>query len=189
MNQIDPNDPDNVPSAARAPDSGSAVFSEPTVDGIDNGLRVAPNTRPTSESVSDLTKTPPESEGFVQQIEPASDFELDNSHALDQNAALYPRERHYPTLEAMQRLTKLFGYTSIAIVFPYLMFRLAHLLQTTESGLLLELGRFFEFAVPVVFGTVGLVGLLFTMSEGLRLAMDVQDNTLRMANRSGRRKR
>ena len=99
------------------------------------------------------------------------------------------RRRHYPTLDAMQRLTKLFGYAVVTVVLPYLTFLLIHIVYTTETGLLRELGTYFEFAVPVLFGTVGLVGFLLTLSEGLRLAIDIQENTLRIANRSGRRKR
>jgi hypothetical protein len=114
---------------------------------------------------------------------------LENAQSLYNNSAgLYPRQRNYPTLEAMQRLNKIFGYAAIAIVFPYLLGRLIYLIYKTETGLMLELGRFSEFAIPVLFATVGLVGFLFAACEGIQLLIDVQDNLLRIANRSGRRK-
>ena len=114
---------------------------------------------------------------------------LENSRNIyNQSSGLYPRERHYPTLEAMQRLNKIFGYIAIAIVFPYLIGRLVYLIYTTETGLLLELGKFSEFAIPLLFATVGLVGFLFASAEGIQLFIDVQDNLLRIANRTGRRK-
>ena len=114
---------------------------------------------------------------------------LENSRDLyNQSSGLYPRERHYPTLEAMQRLNKIFGYVAIAIVFPYLIGRLIYLIYSTETGLLLELGKLSEFAIPVLFATVGLVGFLFASAEGIQLFIDVQDNLLRIANRTGRRK-
>lgn len=106
----------------------------------------------------------------------------------NQTSGLYPRQRHYPTLEAMQRLNRIFGYVAIAIVFPYLIGRMAYIIYTTDQGLLLELGRYSEFAIPVLFGTVGLVGFLFASAEGIQLFIDVQDNLLRIANRTGRRK-
>lgn len=114
---------------------------------------------------------------------------LENAQNLYNNTSgLYPRQRHYPTLEAMQRLNKIFGYVAIAIVFPYLIGRLFYLIYKTETGLMVELGRFSEFAIPVLFATVGLVGFLFAACEGIQLLIDVQDNLLRIANRSGRRK-
>lgn len=114
---------------------------------------------------------------------------LENAQNLYNNTSgLYPRQRHYPTLEAMQRLNKIFGYVAIAIVFPYLIGRLVYLIYKTETGLMVELGRFSEFAIPVLFATVGLVGFLFAACEGIQLLIDVQDNLLRIANRSGRRK-
>lgn len=88
----------------------------------------------------------------------------------------------------MQRLSKLFGYATILAVFPYLLFRFIWIVSSTEEGLLQELGQFSTFAVPVLFATVGLIGILFTASEGIKLAIDLQDNTLRIANRAGRRK-
>ncbi|MFG0290840.1 MAG: hypothetical protein ACF8CQ_21905, partial [Rhodopirellula sp. JB044] len=54
----------------------------------------------------------------------------------NQSSGLYPRERHYPTLEAMQRLYRLFGYVIIATVFPYLCFRLVAVVIGAEEGLL-----------------------------------------------------
>ncbi|MFG0289326.1 MAG: hypothetical protein ACF8CQ_14195 [Rhodopirellula sp. JB044] len=89
----------------------------------------------------------------------------------------------------MQRLYRLFGYVIIATVFPYLCFRLVAVVIGAEEGLLQDLIAFSEFAVPVIFASVALVGTLFAASEGIRLAIDVQDNTLRIANRNGRLKR
>ncbi|MGB7345582.1 MAG: hypothetical protein WBD20_15315 [Pirellulaceae bacterium] len=106
----------------------------------------------------------------------------------NESAGMYPAMREYPTLDAMQRLSRLFGYAAVAIVFPYLLLRLLRVIWLTDEGLLKELVAFSEFAVPVIFGTAGLIGFLFTASEGIKLAMDIQENTLRIANRSGRRK-
>ena len=114
---------------------------------------------------------------------------LENANdAHSRTPGLYARERHYPTLEAMLRLSKVFGYVAIALVFPYLTVRLVYIYWKTETGLLIELARFSEFAIPLLFATVGLVGFLFAASEGIRLAMDLQENTLRIANRGGRRR-
>jgi len=88
----------------------------------------------------------------------------------------------------MQRLYKLFGYVAVLLVFPYLFIRLVYLVWSTDAGLLQELAVFSEFAVPVLFATVALTGTLFAAAEGIRLAMDVQDNLLRIANRGGRSK-
>ncbi|EMI54879.1 hypothetical protein [Rhodopirellula sallentina] len=107
----------------------------------------------------------------------------------NQSSGLYPSERHYPTLEAMQRLYRLFGYVIIATVFPYLFFRLFAVIIRAEEGLLPDLIAFSEFAVPVIFASVALVGTLFAASEGIRLAINLQDNTLRIANRNGRLKK
>ncbi|MEO9593140.1 hypothetical protein [Rhodopirellula bahusiensis] len=129
--------------------------------------------------------------GLVGQPNAPLDHARRQEHAQElynRSAGLYPKERHYPTLEAMQRLSKLFGYATILAVFPYLTFRFLWILLTTEDGVLQELGQFSMFAVPLLFAMVGLIGVLFTASEGIRLAIDLQDNTLRIANRAGRRK-
>ena len=101
----------------------------------------------------------------------------------------YPNVRHYPTLESMQRLYKLFGYVTIGIVFPYLLFRLVYLLMTTKENLLVELGVFSEFAVPLILLAVAATATLFAAAEGIRLAIDIQDNTLRLANHHDRFRR
>lgn len=164
-------------------------------------LRLAPETEPTPELSAGMGAGergttvgeghPPSISHSPRLNQPATPHHSDSDEAEEwgRAATLYPKERHYSTLDAMQRLTKLFGYAAIMIVFPYLTFKFARIFWMSETGLLQEVGAFLEFAVPVLFGTVGLVGLLFTLSEGLRLAMDVQENTLRIANRSGRRKR
>lgn len=106
----------------------------------------------------------------------------------NETSGLYPLERHYPTLESMRRLYYLFGYVSILITFPYLAFRFIYVFVITDDQLLQDLGEFSEFAVPLMFGCIALAATLFAASEGIKLAMDIQDNTLRIANRSGRRK-
>jgi hypothetical protein len=108
--------------------------------------------------------------------------------SYNESAGLYPKERHYPTLEAMQRLYKLFGYVAVLVVFPYIGIRFLYLLVITRERHLQVFAEFSEFAVPVLFGCVALTASLFAASEGIRLAMDIQDNTLRIANSSGRRK-
>ena len=104
------------------------------------------------------------------------------------SAGLYPRERHYPTLEAMLRLYKVFGYVAILCVFPYIAFRFLYLLFTTKEQHIQVFAEFSEFAVPVLFGCVALAASLFAASEGIKLAMDIQDNTLRIANNAGRKR-
>lgn len=101
----------------------------------------------------------------------------------------YPNVRHYPTLESMQRLYKLFGYVTVGVVFPYLLFRLVYLVMTTKENLLIELGIFSEFAVPLILLSVAATATLFAAAEGIRLAMDIQDNTLRLANHHDRFRR
>jgi len=109
-------------------------------------------------------------------------------NSYNQSAGLYPRERHYPTLEAMQRLYKLFGYLAVFIVFPYLGSRFLYLLATTKQDHIQVFAEFSEFAVPLLFGCLALTASLFAAAEGIRLAMDIQENTLRIANSAGRRK-
>lgn len=101
----------------------------------------------------------------------------------------YPTVRHYPTLEAIQRLYVMFGYAAVGVVFPYLVISLGWVCYRAEDDLIRQLVNYSEWAVPVVFGTVALVGTLFAASEGIKLAIDVQDNTLRIANAGGRRRR
>jgi hypothetical protein len=108
--------------------------------------------------------------------------------AFNHSSGVYPRERHYPTLEAMQRLYRVSGYAAFLIVFPYLGIRCLRVLFTTKEGLLLQLGEFSEFAVPLIFACVAFTSIMFGLSEGIKLATDIQDNTLRIANRYGRRK-
>ncbi|MEM9367497.1 MAG: hypothetical protein AAGD07_16010 [Planctomycetota bacterium] len=103
--------------------------------------------------------------------------------------AVYPDERHYPTLEAMQRLHKLFGYTAVVLVFVYLLLRFVGLIASDTPNLVEELILLSQTAVVLTFTTVVVTGTLFTLAEGIKLAIDLQNNTLRMANRNGRRKR
>lgn len=108
--------------------------------------------------------------------------------SYNETSGIYPHERHYPTLESMQRIYKIFGYAAVLIVFPYLGFRFLYILSTVKEGLLAQLGEFSEFAVPLLFGCVAFTASLFGLSEGIKLVMDIQDNTLRIANRHGRKK-
>ena len=108
--------------------------------------------------------------------------------SYNETSGIYPRERHYPTLESMKRIYKFFGYAAVLIVFPYLGFRFLYILSTVNEGLLAQLGEFSEFAVPLLFGCVALTASLFGLSEGIKLVMDIQDNTLRIANHHGRKK-
>lgn len=129
------------------------------------------------------------SEVRYKESDEASDLRIRRAQEnYNHSGGVYPLERHYPTLEAMQRLYRLFSYAAVLIVFPYLLARLGYVFWTTQDGLLRELGSYLEFAVPVIFGTVAFVGTLFALSEGIRLAIDIQENTLRLANRQGRRK-
>jgi hypothetical protein len=121
--------------------------------------------------------------------------QLDSESRVDQakqtyndSAGYYPRERHYPTLEAMQRLYRLFGYVAILCVFPYVGMRLLYLIVVTRDKHLQVMAEFTEFAVPLLFGCTAVAATLFALSEGIKLAMDIQDNTLRIANSSGRSK-
>ncbi|MCC9657296.1 hypothetical protein [Rhodopirellula halodulae] len=106
----------------------------------------------------------------------------------NESAGLYPLQRDYPTLRATQRIFRLLAYATVMIVIPGLMFRFAWILWSTEEGLLNAFGQFSLHAVAALFAMVGLVGTLLTASEGIELAIDLQDNTLRIANQSGRRK-
>ncbi len=118
-----------------------------------------------------------------------SDYRADQARSsYNETSGIYPRERHYPTLESMQRIYKIFGYAAVLIVFPYLGFRFLYILSTVKEGLLAQLGEFSEFAVPLLFGCVAFTASLFGLSEGIKLVMDIQDNTLRIANRHGRKK-
>ncbi len=109
-------------------------------------------------------------------------------HSYLQSSGLYPRERTYPTLEAMQRLYRIFGYLSVILAFPYIAIRFLYLLVTTKQNYLQVFAQFTEFAVPVLIGSVVITATLFAAAEGIRLAMDIQENTLRIANSYGRRK-
>jgi len=134
-----------------------------------------------------LATTKPYNSTSSTNVDPAIRSEQ-AKQSYNDSAGIYPQERHYPTLEAMQRLYKLFGYVAVLIVFPYVGVRFLYLLVTTKEQYLQVLAEFSEFAVPALFGCVALTASLFAASEGIRLAMDVQDNTLRTANSTGRRK-
>jgi len=181
----------------------------------DTSLRIdSPITPPPTPATVNATNLQTDSNCREMSIGPDDDFELrlepeadrivptssqtawqvvqasSTSMNTDQNglSQTYPRERHYPTLEAMQRLYKMFGYVAVLIVFPYVGFRFLYLLVTTKERHLQVMAEFSEFAVPALFGCVALTASLFAASEGIRLAMDVQDNLLRTANSTGRRK-
>ncbi len=123
-----------------------------------------------------------------------TDYESEESRtnrarsSYSETSGIYPRERHYPTLESMLRLYKIFGYVAVLLVFPYLGFRILYIFLTTKEGLLARLGEFSEVGLPLIFGCVALTATLFGVSEGIKLAIDIQDNTLRIANRHGRKK-
>ncbi len=108
--------------------------------------------------------------------------------SYNDTSGVYPRERHYPTLESMQRMYKIFGYVAILLVFPYISFRILYISFTAKEDLLVQLGEFSETGLPLIFGCVALTATLFAVSEGIKLAIDIQDNTLRIANRHGRKK-
>ena len=99
-----------------------------------------------------------------------------------------PSSREYPTLEAIQRLYRLFGYTTALMVFPYLLYRLVAILMRGEGDIVVRLMNFSWFAVPWVLGSVALTGTLFAAAEGIRLAIDIQANTLEIARSAGRRR-
>jgi len=174
------------------PDDEFELKLEPEAD------RIAP-TSPAGWQDTQVTAT--SVNAGQNRLSPANSYSSSSSTNLDSvirseqakqsyndSAGIYPRERHYPTLEAMQRLYKLFGYVAVVIVFPYVGFRFLFLLVTTKEQYLQVMAEFSEFAVPSLFGCVALTASLFAASEGIRLAMDVQDNTLRMANSTGRHK-
>lgn len=120
----------------------------------------------------------------------SSEAESDEDDVEDSSTVeVYPDERHYPTLEAMQRLHKLFGYTAVLLVFLYLSLRLVLLVASETPNLAEELILLSQTAVILTFATVVVTGTLFTLAEGIKLAIDLQNNTLRIANRNGRRKR
>jgi hypothetical protein len=99
-----------------------------------------------------------------------------------------PRRREYPTLEAVQRLYRLLGYTTVAVVFPYLGFRLLAILVATEGSERMDrLIEFSQFAIPLMFGSVAVAGTLLAASEGIRLVIDLQQNTLTIAREINRR--
>ncbi len=55
-------------------------------------------------------------------------------------------------------------------------------MMTTKENLLVELGIFSEFAVPLILLSVAATATLLGDAEGIRLAKDIQANTLRLAN-------
>jgi hypothetical protein len=97
-----------------------------------------------------------------------------------------PSHRSYPTLEAIQRLYKIFGYVAVAIVFPYLFIQLVRIILGSAGDTMQRLIEFSQFAVPVLFGTVVFSGTVFALAEGIQLAIDIQANTLATARRSKR---
>lgn len=168
------------PRAVSVNTASLAMSVHAELDGKDEefSLRAAP-----SESVARTT-------GYAtSESRAGSESRVDQARSsYNETSGLYPRERHYPTLESMQRIYKLVGFAGVLIVFPYLGFRLLYLLLTVNEGLLAQLGELSEFAVPLLFGCVAFTASLFGLSEGIKLVMDIQDNTLRIANRHGRKK-
>ncbi|TWT88022.1 hypothetical protein [Neorhodopirellula pilleata] len=166
-------------------DSHSGYSFDRSPSGEDHEVdefRLKPNVpRPTIHSGTDHIAAPA-SQDLLERREQSAE-------TYNSTSGSYPNVRHYPTLESMQRLYKLFGYVTVAVVFPYLIFRLVYLLMTTEENLLVELGTFSEFAVPLILLSVAATATLFGAAEGIRLAMDIQDNTLRLANHHDRFRR
>ncbi|WP_286764604.1 MULTISPECIES: hypothetical protein [Rhodopirellula] len=122
---------------------------------------------------------------------PATDSQPPTPNArnlYNESAGIYPLQREYPTLRATQRIFRVLAYATVALVIPELLIRFLWIVWSTQDGILNEVGQFSLYAVASLFGMVALVGTLLTASEGIELAIDVQDNTLRIANQSGRRK-
>ena len=100
-----------------------------------------------------------------------------------------PRHRDYPTLESIQRLYKLAGYVGVVGVFGYLVFMLISSVGGAEQGdRLTKLVEFFQYAVPYTFGAVLGAGVLFGAAELIKLAIDIQENTLASAQRKTQKK-
>ena len=106
-----------------------------------------------------------------------------SSHAKTSSVGL-PVHRDYPTLESIQRLYRLAGYTGVIGVFGYLVVKFYTDVGRAPSGeQMAKLVDFVEYAVPFTFGTVVIAGVLFGASEGIKLAIDIQENTLAAARK------
>ncbi len=100
----------------------------------------------------------------------------------------YPRRRDYPALSSLRRLYAVFGYVGVAIVFAYLLIEAGLVVYRSDGDLLVNLAVYSRWAVPTVFGTVAVTAAMLAASEGITLAMDIQENTLRAANELNRRR-
>ncbi len=157
--------------------------------------------RPELTPVNELLGSPPAPQAQHRQWcdtgEVALEFALADEHrkstgAMERLQQSYgdslPAHRDYPTLEAIQRLYKIFGYVTVGVVFPSMLYRLAVILLFAEDpDLTTRLIDFSWFAIPWIFGAVALTGTFFATAEGIKLAIDIQENTLAIARSAKRR--
>ncbi|OYP29467.1 hypothetical protein [Rhodopirellula sp. MGV] len=100
-----------------------------------------------------------------------------------------PVHRDYPALESIQRLYRIAGYVGTMGVFAYLIATGYSALHDAPVGeRLARLGEWMQTAVPYLFATVVGAGFLFGAAEGIKLAIDIQENTLAAAHQRGPRR-
>lgn len=93
----------------------------------------------------------------------------------------------YPTLESIGNLYRLFGYLIVGLAFPYLGYQLLIALFSADGDLVSRLVDFSQLAFVVFAGSAAITGTLFALAEGIRLAIDIQSNTLAMCEAFQRR--
>ncbi|TWT84530.1 hypothetical protein CA13_60090 [Planctomycetes bacterium CA13] len=148
----------------------SIVVADPRGKKAEKSVSVVPEVKtPIEEQVSaaaaavnPYTATPPQNEPM---------------HTGGGAMEVLPARREYPVLDAIRVLYKVLAYVVVALAVIYL---LVMTVLTIRSGQ--PWWSIIVLAIPVLIGAIASCATLLALSESIKLALDIQSNTLVTAN-------